>query len=145
MNGVSVIGRILPALVADYYAGPVIMYVLFSAAAGVTMYSWIAVDSLGGLIAFAAVYGFFGAGVQGLFGAAAASLTPDLRKIGVRIGMVVTAGSIPCLTGSPLAGGLIQLRHGGYLYTQIFGGTSLVLGATLVLGAYLMVPRSREG
>lgn len=144
MNGVSVIGRILPALIADYAAGPVAMYIFLSFCAGVIMYAWIAVHSLGGIIAFAAAYGFFGAGVQGLLGAAMASMTPDLQKIGVRLGMVLSVGSIPCLTGSPLAGALIQLRGGDYLDAQIFGGTTLVIGSMVVFLGYLSLMERRR-
>lgn len=144
MNGVSVIGRIVPALLADYAAGPVVMYVLFSFCSGVIIFAWIAVNSLGGVIGFAAAYGFFGAGVQGLLGAAVASMSPDVQKIGVRIGMVLSVASIPCLTGSPLAGALIQARGGDYLYAQIFGGTSLVVGSLVVLTGFLIAQRTRR-
>ena len=69
-------------------------------------------DSLGGLIAFVIIYGYFGAAVQGLFPATLSSLTTDLRKMGVRIGMVFSIVSIACLTGPPLAGALIQRERG---------------------------------
>lgn len=142
MNGVSVVGRIAPALIADAYVGPVVMYSLFSLSSGIVMLSWIAVHNLGGIITFSAVYGFFGSGVQGLMGAALASPTKDLQKIGVRIGMALTIASVAVLTGSPLAGALIQLRGGDYLYTQIWGGLSLIVGACFTAVAALAVRRA---
>jgi MFS family permease len=100
------------------------------------------VHSVDGLIAFAVIYGFFGGGVQSLFPAALSSLTKDLSKAGVRIGMVFSIVGIASLIGPPIAGALIQKREGGYLYAQLFGGVSMMLGAGLVLCASLVVKRS---
>ncbi|KAF2103770.1 MFS general substrate transporter [Rhizodiscina lignyota] len=147
MNGVSVIGRIVPAIIADRFPlilGPVNMFLILSISSGIIMYSWIAVHDLGGIIAFSAVYGFFGAGLQGLFAAALASLTKDLQKIGVRVGMVLTVASIPSLTGPPLAGTLIQEDNGRYLYTQIWGGTCLVVGGFAILAASLYARKEEK-
>lgn len=137
MNGVSVAGRILPALFADQYFGPLNTFIFLTAIAGVVMFCWTAVDSLSGLMIWAAFYGFFGSGLQGLFGAALAGLTTDLRKMGVRVGMIMSIGSIAALTGSPLAGALIEYNHGNYQGMQIFGGSCLVGAASVNLLAVL--------
>ena len=88
-----------------------------------------------GLIVFAVIYGIFGAGIQALFAATLSSLTTDLKKIGVRIGMVFTVISFACLTGPPLAGALIQKGNGNYIYAQIFSGTSLTCGCLMLIAA----------
>ncbi|KAL1643274.1 hypothetical protein SLS58_004945 [Diplodia intermedia] len=131
MNGVSVAGRILPALFADRFFGSLNTFIFLTAIAGVVMFCWTAVDGLTGLMIWAAFYGFFGSGLQGLFGAALAGLTTDLRKMGVRVGMVMSIGSVAALTGSPLAGALIEYNHGSYRGMQVFGGACLV-GAAFV-------------
>ncbi|KKY19338.1 putative mfs monocarboxylate transporter [Diplodia seriata] len=131
MNGVSVAGRILPALFADRFFGSLNTFIFLTAIAGIVMFCWTAVDSLTGLMIWAAFYGFFGSGLQGLFGAALAGLTTDLKKMGVRVGMVMSIGSIAALTGSPLAGALIEYNHGSYRGMQVFGGACLV-GAAFV-------------
>lgn len=131
MNGVSVVGRLLPGLFADRFFGPLNTYIFLTAIAGIVMFCWTAVHSLSGLMIWTAFYGFFGSGLQGLFGAALAGLTTDLQKMGVRIGMVMSIGSVAALTGSPLAGALIEHSHGEYRGMQIFGGSCLV-GAALV-------------
>lgn len=84
---------------------------------------------------FSVIYGLIAAGVQGIFPAALSSLTADLSKMGVRIGMVLSVVAFACLTGPPLAGALIQQGHGSYLYAQIWGGTSLIVGALTVMAA----------
>ena len=138
MNAIGIPGRIVPAVLADRWFGPVNTLILFVILSGVLVYSWAAVHSINGLWAFVIVYGFFGSGVQSLFPPALGSLTTDLNKLGIRIGMVFSIISIGCLTGPPIAGALIQADHGDYLYAQMFGGSIMMFGATLLVGGRLV-------
>lgn len=135
MNGVGLPGRLIPAYLSDRFTGPVNMFIPVSAAAGLLLYCWIAIHSLGGLYGFVAVYGFFGGGVQSLFPSALPSLTTDLSKVGVRIGMIFSIVSIASLTGPPIAGALIDTKGGQYLGAQLFGGTSMILGTLFLITA----------
>jgi predicted MFS family arabinose efflux permease len=58
MNGVSTFGRLIPGLLADKI-GPLNVICLSSLASMVLVWSWIPADRIGGLFAFAALYGFF--------------------------------------------------------------------------------------
>ncbi|KAJ6002516.1 hypothetical protein N7451_005063 [Penicillium sp. IBT 35674x] len=135
MNGLGLPGRLIPAFLSDRYTGPINMFIPVSGFAAVLLYCWIAINSYGGLIAFVVVYGFFGGGVQSLFPSALASLTDEPSKAGVRIGMIFSIVSIASLTGPPIAGALIDIHGGQYLYAQLFGGTSMVLGCLLLIVA----------
>lgn len=135
MNAVGLPGRLLCGLTADRVLGPVNSLTAVAFLAGILLYCWVAVSSLGGLFAFCIIYGFFAAGVQSLFPAACASLTTDLEKMGVRVGMCFSVVSIACLTGPPIAGALLQLGHGDFLYAQVFGGSALMAGTLALLGA----------
>ncbi|KAJ5556284.1 hypothetical protein N7494_000199 [Penicillium frequentans] len=135
MNGLGLPGRLIPAFLSDRYTGPVNMFIPVSGFAAVLLYCWIAINSYGGLIAFVVVYGFFGGGVQSLFPSALASLTDEPSKAGVHIGMIFSIVSIASLTGPPIAGALIDIHGGQYLYAQLFGGTSMVLGCLLLIVA----------
>lgn len=128
-------GRIVPAIVADRYLGPVNTFIPTVFIAGIMLYVWTAVGSLDGMYAFVTVFGWFGAGVQSLFPAALSSLTPDLNKVGVRTGMVFSIVSLACLSGPPIAGRLIEARGGSYLGAQVFGGTVMVTGSMFVIAA----------
>jgi len=133
MNAIGVPGRLICGLTADRLLGPVNTLIPVAFFAGVLFYSWAGVTNLPGLYVFCVIYGFFGAGIQSLFPASCASLTTDLSKMGVRTGMCFSFISIACLTGPPIAGALIQMANGGYLYAQMFGGSAFVAGtATLV-------------
>jgi MFS family permease len=81
------------------------------------------------------LYGFFGAGIQSLFPASCASLTTDLSKMGVRTGMCFTVVSVACLTGPPIAGALIQMNDGSYLYAQLFGGSAFMAATCTLVSA----------
>ena len=45
--------------------------------------------------------------------------------------------SFACLTGSPLAGVLIEKDNGGFLYAQAFGGSACAGGAFFLIAAQL--------
>ncbi|OGM48907.1 putative monocarboxylate permease [Aspergillus bombycis] len=133
-NGVGIVGRLIPAFLADVYFGPLNTIIPLALGASLMMFCWIAVHSVGGLYAFAVLYGMFSNGVQGLWPSTLSSLTPDLSKTGVRIGMGFTVVSFACLTGPPLGGALIA-RADGYIGAQIWGGLTFVLGALVLVTA----------
>lgn len=134
LNGVGLFGRLIPAHLADRYFGPLNTIIPFAFISGLLLYCWTAVTSKGGLVGFAVIYGLFASGIQSLFPATLASLTSDLKKAGVRMGMVFSVVSFACLTGTPLAGALIQKKHGSYLYAQMFAG-SVMMGGCVTLMA----------
>lgn len=88
MNGVGTLARILPNHLADRYFGPLNTLIVAVLVSSAIIYAWIGVNDRGGLYAWAVMYGIFGAAVQSLFPATLASLTTDLRKAGVRMGMI---------------------------------------------------------
>jgi hypothetical protein len=51
--------------------------------------------------------------------------------------MVFSIISVACLTGPPLAGKLIQVGGGRYIGAQVWGGTCLLLGGGILVGAKL--------
>lgn len=137
INGVGLFGRLIPNYLSDRYFGPLNSIIPFVFCAALLLYCWAAVTSHAGLIAFAVVYGFFASGIQSLFPATLSSLTKDLRRVGVRIGMTFTVVSFATLTGPPLAGALVERNGGGYLYAQMFAGTTMMCGAVVLVLARL--------
>lgn len=132
MNAVGIPGRIIPALVADGYTGPMKLLLPFVFASSIILYTWISVTSYSGLLPFAIFYGMFGAGVQGLFPSALASLTDDPKQKGVRMGMILSIAGLGSLAGPPTAGALVSADGGVFLYAQIFSGT-MMMGGALIL------------
>lgn len=135
MNGIGILGRIIPCYYGgDRWLGPLNTLIPVVLISSIMQYCWIGVKTHAGLIAFSTVYGFFSAGIQTLFPATVSSLTQDMDKTGIRMGMAFTIVSFASLTGPPIAGSLIQRDQGRYLYAQVFGGTVLI-GGSLVLAA----------
>jgi MFS family permease len=132
MNGMGVVGRLVPNIVADRAFGPLNTIIISSVATGIIAFCWVAVQTRTGLWAFAALFGLFAAGIQSLFPACLASLTPDLQKRGSRMGMGFAVAGVASLTGPPLGGALIQEDKGGFLYAQMWAGASLLAAATML-------------
>ncbi|KAJ5189705.1 Major facilitator superfamily domain general substrate transporter [Penicillium cf. griseofulvum] len=133
-NGAGIVGRLIPAYLADLKFGPLNTIIPLTLGASLMMFCWAAVHSTAGLYIFAVLYGIFSNGVQGLWPSTLSSLTPDLSKTGVRIGMGFTVVSFACLTGPPLGGALIA-RADGYIGAQIWGGLTFFLGAVVLVAA----------
>jgi MFS family permease len=132
MNAVGIPGRIIPAVIADGYMGPIKILVPFTFASSIILFAWISVTSLSGLLPFTILYGLFGAGVQGLFPSALASLSDDPKQNGVRMGMILSIAGLGSLAGPPIAGALISADGGGFLYAQIFTGATMIAAAVIL-------------
>lgn len=124
LNGLGFLGRLLPNYLADRYTGPINQMVPVTFATATIMYTMIAVDSSTGLYVWACFYGTLGAAIQSLFPAVLSSLTTDLRKAGVRMGMIFTIVSFAVLTGPPIEGALISADDSKYVGAQLFAATS---------------------
>ncbi|OCK82774.1 putative MFS monocarboxylate transporter [Lepidopterella palustris CBS 459.81] len=135
MNGIGFIGRLVPNFLADRTFGPLNTVIPFAFITGIMLFAWAGVNSRGGLYAFSCIYGLFAAGLQSMFPAVLSSLTTDLRKAGVRMGMGFSIVSVACLTGPPLAGALIQSNHGNYLHAQMWAGAVLTCGGMTLFAA----------
>ncbi|KIM96664.1 hypothetical protein OIDMADRAFT_105791 [Oidiodendron maius Zn] len=137
INGIGIAGRIFPAWLATRVGDVLLVLVPVTLSSGILLYTWALVRSYNGLLAWIIIYGFFANAVQSLFVGGVGSLTKDKQKMGVRIGMIFTIVSFACLTGPPIAGALIDLRGGDFLYAQIFGGTTMVCSAVVLTGAVM--------
>ncbi|KAJ9418097.1 hypothetical protein QL093DRAFT_2102095 [Fusarium oxysporum] len=140
INAVGIPGRMISAFLADRLFGAIPVFIPTIFSASLCLYLWSQVSSLTGMFIWVSVFGYFGAAIQSLFPSCCASLTPDLSKAGTRIGMIFSIISFAALTGSPLAGKLMQATGGSYLAAQIWGGSSMILGMGLLC---LTTPRTR--
>lgn len=140
MNGVGAPGRLLPNSLADRF-GTINVFVPVSAITGICILCWMAVKSTTGLYVWCIFYGMAAGGVQSLFPAALSSLTTDLRKAGVRIGMVFTIVSFATLAGPPISGAIITATDGDYYGAQGFAGAALLLGTGLMAAAKIVKGR----
>lgn len=72
------------------------------------------------------------AAAQGMLPPSLGSLTQDLSKMGVRLGMVFSVLGFAVLIGNPFAGWLISVASGRYLGAQIWAAGTLMVGGVLL-------------
>ena len=135
MNGVGVVARAIPNILADKYTGPLNLIIPYTAICAVVFFSWLAVDSIAGLWVWAVLQGIVNAGIQALFPVVLTSLTDDPKKMGVRSGMGFTVAGCAVLIGPPIAGALVEKMGGSYMGLQVFGGLMLALAAAFQVAA----------
>ena len=66
---------------------------------------------------------------------ALASAGRDPSKTGVELGMIFATTSVAALCGPPIAGALITLDEGNYLYAQVWAGSVTILGVLVLVAA----------
>lgn len=143
LNAGSVLGRVLPALAADRY-GSLTTNGLCTLLAAALAFSWLGCSaSLGGLTAFALLYGAFSGGVVALAPSVVVGLSyhRDPGTVGVRMGMCFAVNGVAVLVGAPVAGAV--LGRAGWTSMIVFTGVFLAAGAVLCGGARWVVFRER--
>jgi len=136
LNAGSVFGRTLPGILGDRIGRFNVMVVFCTLTAILILALWIPATSNAGQLVFAPLFGFSSGAAIGLTPALIAQISP-IREIGVRTGAIFAAGSIGALTGSPIGGALITRGHGTFLYMQLFGGCTCLVGCVFFLLARL--------
>jgi MFS family permease len=109
------------------------------------MYTWIPVHSTPGLYIWTTFYSLSVGGVQSLVLAVVPIINSDISRIGARIGIVSAAMGVGALLGSPVSGAIISANGGSYFGAQLFSGTTLIVGGSLILAAREVKRRQKQG
>ncbi|EGN93333.1 hypothetical protein SERLA73DRAFT_163493 [Serpula lacrymans var. lacrymans S7.3] len=117
MNAGSVIGRILPALMADY------------------------IGSLAALMCYAVFFGFFSGAFFALQSACIAQIS-QIEKIGIRMGMAYSLVSFLALVGGPIGGAILNRQKGNFSGMIVFTGVTLIVGSLVTLMVKLKINRN---
>ncbi|KAK5136692.1 hypothetical protein LTR08_002345 [Meristemomyces frigidus] len=104
MNGASFFGRILPGYLGDKFGRFNVMSVFCFFTAILILALWLPARSNAATISFAAFYGFGQGTFVSMAAALIAQISPDVRKIGVRTGVMYAVVSFAVLIGSPIGG-----------------------------------------
>lgn len=145
-NGTSVFGRLLCGLVATAI-GPLETCGLAIAGSAVILFCWFAVSSPAGVIVWSAAWGFMSSAIVAMPGAIVPRLTPSLKLVGTRTGMLWAVVGIGMLIGSPIAGTLIESSSGDTIHwwkAQLFAGISITISSFFFLFAVIFVRRARK-
>lgn len=104
------------------------LWLLCGLSSSIAAFSWIAVTTTPGLIAFSVFYGFCSGGLIALPASVLPFVCPDMSKLGTRMGMSWGATALSVLVGPPIAGALVKGGGRDYLGVQIWAGCVLALG-----------------
>lgn len=137
----SLPGRLLAPLLGDTL-GPLNLYPLFMAFAGILALVWIRVTTYGGLVVVTLLYGFAYGGIVSLPPPAVAAMTRDVRQLGTRIGLAFSCAGISVLVGPPIAGA-IEGGEGGFNGLFAFAGTMMLVGSVCLEGVAWLNRRER--
>ena len=125
ISGASTVGRLVPNAFADKF-GSLNLLIPLSFATAALVFGWIGIHDSGGLVAFAVLYGFFQGPFVSLPATIVATLTPDMSKIGVRMGMMLAASGLGSLVGEPIAGAILN-GSGGWVGLQAWCAALFVM------------------
>ncbi|KAK5156807.1 hypothetical protein LTR04_005574 [Oleoguttula sp. CCFEE 6159] len=97
---------------------------------GILSLCLIPIKTVGPLIVFCILYGFFSGSFVSLPPTIFVHLSPNRGHIGTRMGMGFAIISIGLLIGTPICGQV--LAHAGFTYVWVFGGAMTVVGGSFI-------------
>lgn len=141
LNVGSVFGRIVPNYLADKL-GSVNVAIACAAVSAVLLYGWLGIHNLAGVVVFTLLYGMFSGGIVSILPSVIITMSPDMSRVGTRMGMTFTLTGFSILVGTPIAGAIL----GGYSERQWKGmigysAAGLTLGSILYLASRAVLYR----
>lgn len=141
LNVGSVFGRVIPNYLADK-VGSVNMCLACAGMSSILLYGWVGIDDLGGLVVFALLYGMFSGGIVSVVPSALIALSPDMSRVGTRMGMNFMLTGFSILVGTPIAGAIL----GGFSEAEWLGvigysAAGMTIGTCLYASCRLMLFR----
>jgi MFS family permease len=145
LNVGSVLGRIIPNAVADK-AGALNVLIICMVASTAVGYGWLGVNNLAGSIVFTLLYGALSGGVVSLTPSVIVSLSPDMSRVGVRMGMGFVVTGCSLLIGTPIAGAIVRgYTEDRWKGTIAYAATGLFVSAILYAAARVVVYKRQGG
>ncbi|CAM1508849.1 Fc.00g025880.m01.CDS01 [Cosmosporella sp. VM-42] len=131
LNAASLFGRIFSGIMGDKIGRYNIFVVVCYLTAIWIVALWIPCSTTGGIIAFAALFGFCSGAYVSLIAPLVAQISP-LPEIGFRTGIVFFISSIGGLTTNPINGAILS-GSGGWTGIKVFAGVFCFAGTTFIL------------
>ncbi|KAH1301999.1 hypothetical protein KXX11_003349 [Aspergillus fumigatus] len=144
LNAASLPGRILPGYLGDKLGRFNVMIAMCTLSALTILVLWIpgtllAPGSAAVYVIFSLLYGFASGAFVGMVPALLSQITADMSKTGVRQGVLYTCMSIATLTGSPIAGAILNRQQETYWGLQVFAGAMMVGSVVFFVAARVVL------
>ncbi|ORY30793.1 major facilitator superfamily domain-containing protein [Naematelia encephala] len=140
-NGCSIVGRILPLIVAQKF-GPLNVLTLFAALSAVMLFSWTTARTIPAVLVYDAFYGITCGAYAAAVNPSAASFAKEPDQVGLYLGMAFFTTSFFWLAGTPITAALIGSKD-NYLPGSMFCGAVVILGAVSCAFARWLASRDR--
>lgn len=131
LNAASSIGRIAPTFIA-HKVGPLNLLIPLLTGTGALIIIWSVITNSAGTIAFAILYGLFSGGSVAMAPVALVTLTPDLRRLGTRMGQAFFFCALAILAGPPVSGALLRAT-GSWVALKGFAGGTVVFSSMFIV------------
>ncbi|KAK7458522.1 hypothetical protein CaCOL14_006954 [Colletotrichum acutatum] len=135
LNSSGIPSRVLSGFIAGRYLGSINTFIISNVVVSGMYFAWIGVHTGPGLYVLSVFFGIANGFVQGVFTPALASLTVDPTKMGARFGMVATIVGVASLAGPPIAGAILDVSGGKYIWAQIWAAVITLLGVGSLVAA----------
>ncbi|GAB1310580.1 Aspyridones efflux protein apdF [Madurella fahalii] len=144
LNVGSIFGRLIPNALADRWGClNVIMVCTFCSAA--LVFAWPGIRDLGGSVVYALLYGAFSGGVVSIIPSVIVGLSPDMGRVGTRMGMSFVVSGVAILTGTPIAGAILgNETDAEWLGTMLYSAFGLLLATLLYATSRFLLYRERR-
>ncbi|KAH7405939.1 major facilitator superfamily domain-containing protein [Phaeosphaeria sp. MPI-PUGE-AT-0046c] len=141
----SFFGRLISGVIA-HHIGAITTWILCAFSSGILSLTWISIEKESTFIAFSVLWGFFSAALVTVPSAAFANITPDLSRLGTRLGMSWSVSSIASLIGAPIAGSLLKRKDGrtDFVGVQVWSGVCLLLGTAWLIVLHTVTVRTQK-
>lgn len=143
LNLSGTVGRIVPGYFADTY-GPVNVIIPVTLLCGGLIFTMITATSVGGLITFTILYGFFLGAFSSVAQATSSSyMDRNSNDYGLRIGFTLTAESFFLLVANPVAGVVLHSPRYNWVNAICVSGAFISLGALFIIVSRQLLVRNK--
>ncbi|KAI1817670.1 monocarboxylate permease-like protein [Poronia punctata] len=142
VNAVSILGRIIPGIIADRVGRFNVVILIASLSGIITLALWVPGKSTATTIVYGAAFGFTSGGFISLLPTIIAQIS-DIREIGARSGALLFVGSLGALTGSPIGGAIVTAQNGDYMGLKLWTGLTILVSALIFVVARAVQVRFR--
>ncbi|KAK3309904.1 major facilitator superfamily domain-containing protein [Chaetomium strumarium] len=144
LNVGSIFGRVIPNAFADRF-GSLNLIIVCIFASAVLAFGWVGITNVGGSVVWVLLYGAFSGGVVSLTPSVIVGLTPDMGRVGARMGVAFVVSGIAILVGTPIAGAILGDQHNPRWLGMILYSAFGMLLATLFYAASRLLLYKHKG
>jgi len=141
LNGASLIGRILPLIIADHI-GSLNVLAMAILTAGILIFCFIAITNFAGIVAFCVFFGIVNGTYVAIYPVAIASLSDDPATIGTRIGLAYFVIGCIFLAGPPVQGVIVSAT-GEYWQAAVLAGSFVMCGFAATVTSIWLTRRKK--